>query len=101
MSVSLTPAAARHVEKSLVKRGSGLGLRLAVKTSGCSGYAYALEFVDDRRHWGQKFRFGLFEVSVRDMARIAQAMRADADTLGLGTMDAPCAAPTDSLPLFS
>jgi EVE domain len=61
----------------------------------------ALEFVDNRRHWGQKFRFGLFEVSVRDMARIAQAMRADADTLGLGTMDAPCAAPTDSLPLFS
>ena len=46
MSVSLTPAAARHVEKSLAKRGSGLGLRLAVKTSGCSGFAYALEFVD-------------------------------------------------------
>ena len=46
MSISLTPAAARHVEKSLQKRGSGLGLRLAVKTSGCSGFAYALEFVD-------------------------------------------------------
>lgn len=46
MSVTLTPAAARHVEKSLVKRGSGIGLRLAVKTSGCSGFAYALEFVD-------------------------------------------------------
>lgn len=47
MPVSLTPAAARHVAKSLTKRGSGLGLRLAVKTSGCSGYAYALEFVDE------------------------------------------------------
>ena len=46
MSVSLTPAAARHVEKSLAKRGSSIGLRLAVKTSGCSGFAYALEFVD-------------------------------------------------------
>ncbi|ABM36880.1 MULTISPECIES: iron-sulfur cluster assembly protein IscA [Polaromonas] len=46
MSISLTPAAARHVEKSLAKRGSGIGLRLAVKTSGCSGFAYALEFVD-------------------------------------------------------
>ena len=46
MSVSLTPAAARHVTKSLVKRGSGIGLRLAVKTSGCNGFAYALEFVD-------------------------------------------------------
>jgi len=46
MSVTLTPAAARHVEKSLAKRGSGIGLRLAVKTSGCNGFAYALEFVD-------------------------------------------------------
>ena len=46
MSVSLTPAAARHVAKSLAKRGSGIGLRLAVKTSGCNGFAYALEFVD-------------------------------------------------------
>jgi iron-sulfur cluster assembly protein len=46
MSVLLTPAAARHVEKSLAKRGSGVGLRLAVKTSGCNGFAYALEFVD-------------------------------------------------------
>ncbi len=46
MSVSLTPAAAGHVARSLTKRGSGIGLRLAVKTSGCSGFAYALEFVD-------------------------------------------------------
>ncbi|MBA4256159.1 MAG: iron-sulfur cluster assembly protein IscA [Polaromonas sp.] len=46
MSVSLTPAAASHVARSLAKRGSGIGLRLAVKTSGCSGFAYALEFVD-------------------------------------------------------
>lgn len=46
MSITLTPAAARHVEKSLSRRGSGVGLRLAVKTSGCSGFAYALEFVD-------------------------------------------------------
>ena len=46
MSVFLTPAAARHVAKSLAKRGSGIGLRLAVKTSGCNGFAYALEFVD-------------------------------------------------------
>jgi len=46
MTLSLTPAAARHVEKSLQKRGSGIGLRVAVKTSGCSGFAYALEFVD-------------------------------------------------------
>ena len=46
MTVTLTPAAVRHVKKSLAKRGSGIGLRLAVKTSGCNGFAYALEFVD-------------------------------------------------------
>lgn len=46
MAITLTPAAARHVERSLKKRGAGIGLRLAVRTSGCSGYAYALEFVD-------------------------------------------------------
>lgn len=60
-----------------------------------------LDFVDDRRHWGQKFRYGLFEVSPRDMARIAQAMNATLSRLGLATMDGPCAAPTDSLPLSS
>jgi iron-sulfur cluster assembly protein len=46
MSISVTPKAAVQVRKALEKRGSGLGLRLAIKTSGCSGYAYALEFVD-------------------------------------------------------
>ena len=47
MSVSLTPAAARHVNKYLSKRGKGLGVRLGVKTTGCSGLAYQLEYVDD------------------------------------------------------
>ena len=47
MAVSLTPAAARHVNKYLSKRGKGLGVRLGVKTTGCSGLAYKLEYVDD------------------------------------------------------
>ena len=55
MAISLTPAAARHVEKSLQKRGSGMGLRVAVKTSGCSGFAYALEFVDAANDEDQRF----------------------------------------------
>jgi iron-sulfur cluster assembly protein len=46
MSVSVTPKAAVQIRKALAKRGGGLGLRVAVKTSGCSGYAYALEFAD-------------------------------------------------------
>lgn len=46
MSISLTENAAVHVRKSLDKRGKGAGLRLAVRTAGCSGMAYVLEFVD-------------------------------------------------------
>lgn len=45
MAITLTENAARHVQAFLVKRAS-IGLRLAVKTSGCSGMAYALEFAD-------------------------------------------------------
>lgn len=46
MAVTLTEKAADHVQKFLDKRGKGLGIRVGVKTSGCSGMAYALEFVD-------------------------------------------------------
>ena len=46
MSISVTPKAANQIRKAIAKRGGGLGLRVAVKTSGCSGYAYALEFAD-------------------------------------------------------
>lgn len=46
MGVTMTESAAKHIAKSLSKRGKGLGLRLAVRTSGCSGFAYAIEFAD-------------------------------------------------------
>src|SRR5664279_1267423 len=46
MSISVTPKAAAQIRKAIAKRGRGAGLRVAVKTSGCSGYAYALEFAD-------------------------------------------------------
>ena len=46
MSVTVTEAAAKHVQKYLARRGKGVGLRLGVKTSGCSGMAYKLEFAD-------------------------------------------------------
>ena len=47
MSITLTERAADHVRDSLEKRGKGIGIRLGVKTAGCSGLAYKLEFVDD------------------------------------------------------
>ena len=46
MAVTLTEKAADHIGKFLQKRGKGVGLRLGVRTSGCSGMAYKLEFAD-------------------------------------------------------
>jgi iron-sulfur cluster assembly protein len=45
-TVTLTESAARHVANFLAKRGKGIGLRLGVKTTGCSGLAYKLEYAD-------------------------------------------------------
>ncbi len=44
--ITLTEKAAKHVAGFLAKRGKGIGLRFGVRTSGCSGMAYKLEFVD-------------------------------------------------------
>ncbi len=46
MAITLTDNAAKHVQNFLAKRGKGIGLRLGVRTSGCSGMAYKLEFAD-------------------------------------------------------
>ena len=46
MAITLTEKAAQHIQNYLDKRGSGLGLRLGVRTTGCSGMAYKLEYVD-------------------------------------------------------
>ena len=48
MAINLTEKAAHRVRQSLVKRGSGIGLRLGVRTAGCSGLAYTMEFADQR-----------------------------------------------------
>jgi len=46
MSITMTEKAAERVKNFLANRGKGTGLRLGVKTTGCSGMAYVLEFVD-------------------------------------------------------
>jgi len=46
MSVILTERAAQHIAHFISKRGKGFGVRLGIKTSGCSGMAYKIEFVD-------------------------------------------------------
>jgi len=48
MAITMTEAAADHVQRFMEGRGSGLGIRLGVRTSGCSGMAYVLEFADEK-----------------------------------------------------
>jgi iron-sulfur cluster assembly protein len=46
-AITLTDSAAQRIENFLKKRGKGIGLRLGVKTTGCSGMAYTLEYADN------------------------------------------------------
>jgi len=46
MAVTLTERAAQHVSSFLARRGKGVGVRLGVRTTGCSGMAYKLEYAD-------------------------------------------------------
>lgn len=55
MSITMTPAAVDHVRKHIANRGKGLGLRLGVRTSGCSGMAYVLDFADELNSDDQVF----------------------------------------------
>lgn len=55
MSITLTDAAADRVKSFIANRGKGLGIRLGVKTTGCSGMAYVLEFADESEEDDQVF----------------------------------------------
>ena len=55
MAITLTDRAAEHVQRYIEKRGKGVGLRLGVKTTGCSGLAYKLEFADEVLPEDQQF----------------------------------------------
>ena len=55
MAVTITEAAARHIQKFMTNRGKGVGIRLGVKPSGCSGMSYVLEFVDELQPEDQVF----------------------------------------------
>ena len=55
MAIAMTAAAADRVRNFLHNRGKGIGLRVGVKTTGCSGLAYVLEFVDTLNEDDQVF----------------------------------------------
>jgi len=64
MAVTMTEAAQAHVRRYLENRGHGFGVRLGVKTTGCSGLSYVLEFVDDIEEGDQVFESGDVKVVI-------------------------------------
>ena len=53
--ISLTPSAAEKVRTNLSRRGKGQGIKVGIKTTGCSGLAYVLEYVDEPASEDQSF----------------------------------------------
>lgn len=53
--ITLTNKAVTHVKDFLANRGSGVGIRVGVRTAGCSGLAYVLEFVDEPNDTDERF----------------------------------------------
>lgn len=55
MSITLTESAASHINSQIVKNGKGVGLRVGVKKSGCSGFAYTLDIAQDIKETDKLF----------------------------------------------
>jgi len=58
MAITLTDSAAERVRGYLEKRGGGIGLRLGIKTTGCSGFAYVIDYADEVTPGDQVFESG-------------------------------------------
>ncbi len=58
MTITATEAAITQIKRSLEGRGKGVGIRLGVRTTGCSGMAYTLEFADAVDEGDLSFEFG-------------------------------------------
>ena len=55
MAITLTKSAAKQIKNQLARRGKGLGLRVGVKTVGCSGFAYTFDYADEVREGDRSF----------------------------------------------
>ncbi|HJY41698.1 MAG TPA: iron-sulfur cluster assembly protein IscA [Steroidobacteraceae bacterium] len=73
MSISLTSAAADRVRSFLGRRGHGVGLRLSVKKTGCSGFAYVVNYAD--------------EIGADDVVFENQGVKVIVDRASLGLID--------------
>lgn len=70
MAITLSEAAAERVKSFLANRGKGLGLRLGVTTTGCSGLAYVLEFVDEMNEGDEMFEDKGIKIIVDAKSRV-------------------------------
>ncbi len=64
MAVLMTETARQHIAKQIEARGKGVGIRVGVKTAGCSGLSYVLEFVDEMSAEDTAFDQGDFNLIV-------------------------------------
>jgi len=62
--ISVTPIAASKISRNLERRGGGVGIRLGTRTTGCSGLAYVLEYVDQPADTDQIFEADKFKIVV-------------------------------------
>ena len=84
MSIQLTESAARRIQQQLAKRGNGVGLRVGVKKSGCSGYAYTMDYADAAGAGDEVFRqFGATVVVRREDLPLLEGMTLDFQKQGL------------------
>jgi iron-sulfur cluster assembly protein len=68
--IKLSDTAIDRVKSQLEKRDSGLGIRIGVKTTGCSGFSYVLEFVDVADSTDQEFKFETFSVFIDEKSLV-------------------------------
>lgn len=86
MSITLTDNAAAHVRKMLAQRGQGIGLRVGTRKSGCTGYAYEVEFADTIDANDHRFESaGITIVVDHDSLEHLQGMTIDYGPLSLGS----------------
>lgn len=62
--IEVTETAARKIQQNLQRRGSGIGIRIGTRTTGCSGLAYVLEYVDQPADTDQVFDIDTFKIVV-------------------------------------
>ncbi len=83
-AIEVTESAARRIQAQLARRGKGVGLRVGVKKSGCSGYAYVLDYADEVGNNDETFdAFGATVVVARDDLPMLKGLTLDFQREGL------------------